>query len=109
MMYQLIQEVTGLVDEEFHRAAAVHGAAAHSPHEGYALIKEEYEEAQEQMAALNQQIDHYWAEVRADETEYHPQYLDAIKRAAILGACELIQVAAMADKALATYKTKEEQ
>ena len=34
MMDELIKEVVRLVAEEHKRAAAEHGAAAHSPHEG---------------------------------------------------------------------------
>ncbi len=100
-MEKLIKEVTTLVGDEYHRAAAEHGGAAHSPHEGYALIKEELEEAREEMTKLEQQTGHFWTEVKADELTYLPHYLDEIRKAAILGACELIQVAAMADKALA--------
>lgn len=108
-MQELIQGVEALVGEEYGRAAAEHGAAAHSPHEGYALIKEETEEAQEEMEELKQRLDHLWCCVKNDEVQYGPHYLGYIRKAAVLGACELIQVAAMADKALAGYeKSKEE-
>ena len=50
-MKELVDGVIRLVSEEYRRAAAEHGGAAHSPHEGYALIKEEIEEARE---ALNE-------------------------------------------------------
>ena len=87
MMDELIKEVVRLVAEEHKRAAAEHGAAAHSPHEGYALVIEEVEE------------DHYG-----------PHNLMYIKKAAVLGACELIQVAAMSEKAILGYESmKEEQ
>lgn len=47
--------------------------------------------------------------VKGDEDQYGPHYLMYIKKAAVLGACELIQVAAMAEKALLGYeKIKEE-
>ena len=109
MMEELAKEVIRLVAEEHRRAAAEHGAAAHSPHEGYALIKEEVEEAQVEMETLNQRLDHLWGTVKGDEDQYGPHYLMYIKKAAVLGACELIQVAAMAEKALLGYeKIKEE-
>lgn len=109
MMDQLIREVTDLVDEEYQRAAAEHGGAAHSSHEGYALIKEETEEADVQIAVINQRVNALWDSVKADVYPRQIFFLKEIKRAAILGACELIQVAAMADKALVGYEQKEEQ
>ena len=48
MMDDLIREISRLAREEYQRAAAEHGGAANTPHEGYALIKEEEEEAAEQ-------------------------------------------------------------
>lgn len=80
MMEELAKEVIRLVAEEYRRAAAEHGAAAHSPHEGYALIKEEVEEAQVEMETLNQRLDHLWGTVKGDEDQYGPHYLMYIKR-----------------------------
>ena len=110
MMDELIKEVVRLVAEEHKRAAVEHGAAAHSPPEGYALIKEEVEEAQAEMESIAQRLDHLWTCVKNDENHYGPHYLMYIKKAAVLGACELIQVAAMSEKALLGYEImKEEQ
>lgn len=108
-MEELIQGVSNLVDEEYMRAASEHGGAAHSPHEGYALIKEEVEEAQSEMESLAQRLDHLWTCVKADEDQNGPHYLRQIGMAAVLGACELIQVAAMAEKALMGYKKMKEE
>lgn len=108
MMEDLIQGVRNLVDEEYMRAASEHGGAAHSPHEGYALIKEEVEEAQSEMESLAQRLDHLWTCVKSDEDQYGPHYLKQIGRAAVLGACELIQVAAMSEKALMGYEKMKE-
>ena len=46
-MEELVKAITALVSEEYQRAAAEHGGAAHTPHEGYALTKEEVDEARE--------------------------------------------------------------
>lgn len=108
-MEELIRGVETLVREEYGRAAAEHGAAAHSPHEGYALIKEEVEEAQVEMEALKQRLDHLWTSVKSDEDQYGPHYLIYIRKAAVLGACELIQVAAMAEKTLLGYEIMKEE
>lgn len=109
MMDQLIEAVTVLVEEEYKRAAAKFGPKNHSPHESYAVLLEETEEAQEQVAVLQSRMDAFWLTVKGDATDAMGAYLNSIKKAAILGACEFIQVAAMADKALEGYEKKEEQ
>ena len=80
-MEELMRAVSALVDEEYEWAAKAHGGAAASPHEGYALIKEEVEEADQEMERLKKKLG-----------------FEDMKSMAIAGACELIQVAAMADK-----------
>lgn len=104
MMEQLIRAVSGLVVEEYQRAAAEHGGAANTPHEGYALIKEEEEEAGDQMSVVSQKVTSLWLAVKADDIALQAGHLSEISRAAILGACELIQVAAMTDKAVEGIK-----
>lgn len=97
-MEELVKAISVLVGEEYQRAAAEHGGAANTPHEGYALTKEEVDEAREQMDAVCQNITDLWCAVKADDLPRQRAILVNIRRAAILGACELIQVAAMADK-----------
>lgn len=109
MMEQLAEEVLALVGREYQRAAEKHGGAANTPHEGYALIKEEEEEAGDQMSTVSQKVTSLWWAVKADDLTLQAGYLDAIKNAAVLGACELVQVAAMADKAMQGLKKAEEK
>ena len=104
MMDDLIREISRLAREEYQRAAAEHGGAANTPHEGYALIKEEEEEAADQMSTVIQKVKTLWWSVKSDNLGTQRQCLDEIRTAAILGACELVQVAAMADKALEGLK-----
>lgn len=107
-MEELVKAVSALVGEEYQRAAAEHGGAANTPHEGYALIKEEVEESREQMGAVCQNITDLWCAVKADDLPRQEQCLGGLRRAAILGVCELIQVAAMTDKAMAGLRKMEE-
>lgn len=100
LMEELIKSVSALVNEEYQRAAAEHGGAANTPHEGYALIKEEEEEAGDQMSVVNRKVTALWGAVKVDDLALQSGHLVEIRTAAILGACELIQVAAMADKAV---------
>lgn len=99
-MEELVKAISALVGKEYQRAAAEHGGAANTPHEGYALTKEEVDEAREQMDAVCQNITDLWCAVKAYDLPRQRKHLAKLKWAAILGACELIQVAAMADKAV---------
>lgn len=106
-MKKLIDAVTLLADAEYKRASSEHGSVAGSEHEAYALIKEEAEEASDETVQMWNKIKAFWATVKTDESpNSQKRHLDSIKRHAILGACELIQVAAMADKAMATASQK---
>lgn len=107
-MEELMKAVSALVGEEYQRAAAEHGGAANTPHEGYALTKEEVDEAREQVGAVCQNITDLWCAVKADDLPRQEQCLVGLRRAAILGTCELIQVAAMTDKAMAGLRKMEE-
>lgn len=107
-MEELMKAVSALVGEEYQRAAAEHGGAANTPHEGYALIKEEEEEAGDQMSVVSQKVTSLWLAVKANDMALQAGHLVEIRTAAILGACELIQVAAMTDKAMAGLRKMEE-
>lgn len=99
MMDELMKEVSRLVGEEYQRAAAEHGGAANTPHEGYALIKEEVEEAKEELVGVENQLGRLWNCVKSNDSKLAlRRHVDRIKHQAIIGACELIQVAAMAEK-----------
>lgn len=108
MMNELIESVAKLAEEEYQRASAKFGPKNNSPHESYAVLLEETEEAQEQVSVIQSRMEAFWLTVKGDATDAMGVYLNSIKMAAILGACELIQVAAMADKALMGYEKKED-
>lgn len=99
-MEELMRAVSALVDKEYEWAAKAHGGAANTPHEGYALIKEEVEEAAEEMDRLKKKLDFLWQNVKNDAEDMIPRNFEDMKSMAIAGACELIQVAAMADKGI---------
>mgnify|MGYP001043896544 FL=1 len=97
-MEELMRAVSALVDKEYEWAAKAHGGAAASPHEGYALIKEEVEEADQEMERLK--LGFLWENVKNDADDVARRNFEDMKSMAIAGACELIQVAAMADKGI---------
>lgn len=99
-MEELMRAVSALVDKEYQWAAKAHGGAAYSLHEGYALIKEEVEEADEEMDRLKKKLSFLWENVKNDADDVAQRNFEDMKSMAIAGACELIQVAAMADKGI---------
>lgn len=98
-MIPFVDLIEQVAEAESDRGIRNHGPAA-SAHEGYALIKEELEEAQDEIERLSQQLEHFWTSVKADERTVYRHYLQQISKTAILAACELIQTAAMARKTL---------
>lgn len=68
-----------------------------SGHEGYGVIKEEIEEAKEAMIWCDNQLEYVWYLIKMNDIEAL-QEVDCLRKFAIDGAIELIQVAAMAQK-----------
>ena len=104
-MTKLIKEVTQLVDAEYNRAAEQHGKLHHSMHEAYAVMKEELEEAQEQIYHTDNFLnDDFWQCVMADGASTGRMFANCIRDHAIAAAAEMIQVAAMAQKAMLGFE-----
>ena len=83
-----------LIVKELEEANEKH-PAFHSPHEGYAVILEEVEEAEEALGEVKRWTEYLWGNVRKDMT---PDGLDELYTEAMNLATEAIQVAAMALK-----------
>ena len=108
MMDKLIEEVKELVEKEYGRASAHYGPTHNSDHESYAILVEEIEEAEEEIHLMNSALTKFWQYVK-DNSTYVPFRLNSLKLVydrAMYGACELIQVAAMAKKAQMTILDK---
>ena len=94
-MKELILDVKVLVDEEAERSMIKH-PLFNSTHEGYAVIKEEIEEAAEELQDIDVNLEIMWNVIKNNEKT--DNYIYRIKEHAILLAAEAIQVAAMAQK-----------
>ncbi|NIO19963.1 MAG: hypothetical protein GTN76_04285 [Candidatus Aenigmarchaeota archaeon] len=83
-----IEEALDLVKEEIERAVKQHGGF-NSPHEGYAVIKEELEEFEDELDAvkkgLEKHLDGIWQAVKLKHPEQSERLLD-----------EAVQLTAMA-------------
>lgn len=102
-MDKLIEDVKNLVKEEYERASAKFGATNNSDHESYAVLLEEMEETEVEVQFVRAQLDSFWDLTKNDDddTSKYSRLLE-MERRAVLAACEIIQVAAMAHKAAAT-------
>lgn len=98
-MKELKEAVKVLMNEEYERAAERFGESFNSPHEAYAVILEEAQEAGLELMDLKYAIDLFWESVKKDDTEFQKEALKDIEKYALNAACECIQIAAMAYKA----------
>lgn len=77
-----------------------HGAVYHSGHEGYAILKEEYEEAIDALHGLDKQLSVIWANIKAN---LDCRNAVAETRDWALALCEeAVQCAAVSEKFLET-------
>ena len=91
----IYKKLRDMAKEETSRSIEIHGKF-NSPHEAYAVLLEEFEEAMDEIEIIKQEMPLFWDCVKKNEwlhTELH-----AIENHALEAAAELIQVAAMAKK-----------
>jgi len=96
-MEELINDVQVLSIEELRRAN-LKFPVFNSNHEGYAIIKEEIEEAEQELNDINAQLQRSWYFIKRNE-DANKDIL-RLRNYAINLAAEAIQVAAMAQKYL---------
>ena len=86
-----------LIQEELEEANQIH-PLFQSPHEAYAVMLEELEEAEEELQWIKKQLGQMWSLIRNDCGV--EEILHKIKGHAVFATQEAIQVGAMAQKAL---------
>jgi len=106
-MKELIRDVKILAGEEATRSMIKH-PFFNSTHEGYAVIKEEIEETEEELKFVNIQLNIVWAYIKGNRNENVRVHMKSLKTSAINLAAEAIQVAAMAQKFIDSFKEVEE-
>ena len=105
MIKPILDDLKAVIDAERKRAMKEHPLFS-SPHEALGVIDEEVQEAKDEMAFLGIQFAGFRSNVHYD-TESHLQ-LERLGDAARKTACELIQVAAMCDKAIESMEVTNE-
>lgn len=98
-MNAVIDKLPALIDEELAAANAKH-PPFHSPHEGYAVIKEEIEETDAELESAKRMVVLLWGSIKDDDLYWAGKTAIEIKAKAKQAAAEAIQVAAMAQKML---------
>lgn len=96
-MEELIGKVQELVAFELARANTIHPPKFNSMHEAYAVILEEYEEAENEWEKLGVIIGSAWCDIKMDTC--FDIWFERAEKTAIHLAAEAIQVAAMCRKA----------
>lgn len=96
-MNAVYNKLPALVEEEL-AAANQTFPAFHSLHEGWAVLREEVDEAQAEMGKINRSLRAIWHDVRGDSVACTLTEARNIQKAALQTAAEAIQIAAMARK-----------
>ena len=104
-MKKLYSKVIDLAKMEYELASQKHGVTNNSSHESYAVLKEEQEEARDECIQTELWVERYWSAVKGNDTEKQMETLKEVYLHSILAACEFIQTAAMANKAIVTMLT----
>lgn len=107
MMTKLVRKMDSLVDDELAMANNQHGFFFKNSAEAWGVIEEEYEEAEDKVGILEIALQKWKYKVRTEDAS-REEDLQAIKEKAIYGACELVQVAAMAEKEIKSMKQRGE-
>lgn len=89
-----------LAAEELVEANKKHKPKFNSPHEAYAVLKEEVEEMQLEVEMVDERLSMLWQCVKCDNDIATEKNLKYIKAYATRAVQEAIQVIAMCDKAL---------
>lgn len=99
-MKALCADIEAAGEKELSRAAAKFGETNNSPHESYAVILEEFQEAQTDGRMFEHNLDFYWDAVKKNDEKNQEVWLKEMKEKALRAAMEWTQVYAMCAKAL---------
>lgn len=105
-MKELRESVKMLVDKEYEQSSEKFGETYHSSHEALGVLWEEVDEAKYEMACISTHYDLFGTSVRNDDYDEQSANLNHICNTAINGACELIQVANVAQKAIKSMRER---
>ena len=99
MVHRIDKHIERLVYLELKESKRIFEEYFNSPHEGYAIIAEEYEEAEHELRKVKDKLDALWDDTKEDniDIDYVINVSKMLTNAMSL-ASEAIQIAAMAKK-----------
>lgn len=92
---------------ELEKAEKGWGKTYHSLHEGWAVLKEEVEEARFNCRAVKKCLKYTWQSISKDKIDSAKDYIGLIQQYAVEGMMELAQVWAVAEKMKNFWKEEE--
>ena len=112
-MRELYRAIKEQAAAERERAREIYGEKGnpladcfHSDHESYAVILEEFDEADRERRMFALDLEAFWMHCKNDHNDEHPkdkrEILATLSERAVRAACEWVQTAAAVDKATAT-------
>lgn len=90
--------ITGAVEEELAHIRAVHGTQYNSLHEGYAVLLEEVEEAENELERVKEELSDLWLCIKQNDNEGAVNALRRIATHSHFLIQESVQVAAVTNK-----------
>ena len=98
------ESIEQAVAYELQNIVRKYGPTYASQHEAYAVLKEEIEEAAEDMEQINRDLAYLWALIKNNHIKKGREALEETKQYAIALAEEATQVAAVCERFLETIK-----
>lgn len=99
MVHRIDRHIERLVGLELRESRDYYEEHFHSPHEGYAIIEEEFEEAEHELRKVRDKVENLWEDVKEDRIDFDfISNMTKMKTRAECLASEAVQIAAMAQK-----------
>lgn len=93
-----IELINGVCMLEYSHATSNWGETYHSLHEGWAVLKEEVEEAFDSVTALDSALTDMWYNVRSGDKDLVSRFACSMQETAIAAMMELAQIWAVCEK-----------
>lgn len=98
------ESINKAVAYELQNIVKDHGAFYASEHEAYAVLKEEIEEAADDLEQINKDLAYLWALIKNNHIKNGNGTITEAKNYAVMLAHEAVQVAAVCERFLETIK-----
>ena len=98
------ESINQAVAYELQKIIKDHGAVYASEHEAYAVLKEEIEEAADDLEQINKDLAYLWALIKNNHIKNGNGTITEAKNYAVMLAHEAVQVAAVCERFLETIK-----